>query len=274
MAELDQQASVTLARILSSKQFQRLDQIQIQAQGINALVRPDVAEKIQLDEAQLESIQAVINDRRTAQREVFSKQGNLFRSFRNQNGGAANGNNQRQADAAPNGNAPPTANGGQANTVGGAGNGRRGGPGGFDREAMKKFMEQPEVKAQMEQTQLETARIDSNATKAAYQIMTKYQVAAFKKLQGPPFEVGQLRPNFGGPGGNRNGTAPKSATASSPEKAEASKETANPAADAKKPATSKAKSKAKSSSKKRSYSRQPTPSEADPDSMDLQTGFE
>jgi hypothetical protein len=252
MAELDQQANITLARILPGKQFRRLNQIQIQSQGLNALVRPDVAETIRINETQVEAIKAVISDRRSAQREVFTKQGQVFRTFfQNQNRGAANGKAQAgdtaKADA---GGAPGTAT---ANANDG-GNRRRGG---FDREAMKKFMEQPEVKAQREQAQTATEKIDQKATQAAYKILTKYQLAAYKKLQGPPFDVSKLRPNFGGtPGGNRDtNTTPadKAANGATPEKTGSAPGSASTNVEPKKTTTAKAKSKTKSKRTYRQY---------------------
>ena len=257
--QLEQQANQTLARVLSGKQFQRLNQIQIQSQGLNALVRPDVAEKIQLDETQVVAIQAVLNDRRTAQREVFSKQGEFFRFMRNRNGG---GENQDNAGAASkdNGQAGAAAKGDiQANAANGNGGGRRRGGGGPpDREAMKKFMEQPEVKAQFDQVRSASEKLDNKATQAAYKVLTKYQLAAYKKLQGAPFDVTKLRPNFGGPGRERNSgdAASKSANGSSTEKsADPAKDTAS-SSTSKKSTTAKSKTTKSTSKSKRSTQRQ------------------
>lgn len=294
MTQLDQQANATLAKILTAKQYQRLNQIQIQVQGINALVRPDVAEKIQLDETQVEAIQGVINDRRTAQREVFAKQGEVFRSFRPKNGGGPNRKDQNAAGAGKAGADTKGADADQAQADnggngGGNGNRRRGGGGGqgpgqggpqFDREAMKKFMEQPEVKAQMDKAQAANAQLDNKATQAAYKILTKYQLASYKKLQGPPFDVSKLRPNFGGPGGNRDGNdaqTSKSATKSTTEKADTEKadtekETATANSETKK---STAKSKTKASAKtKRSNVRQRQNLEGDAGIPDFSTDFD
>lgn len=252
MAELDQQANATLARILPGKQFRRLNQIQIQSQGLNALVRPDVAETIRIDETQVEAIKAVISDRRSAQREVFAKQGQLFRSFfQSQNRGAANGNAQAgDAAKAKAGGAPGTTTA-NAND---AGNRRRGG---FDREAMRKFMDQPEVKAQREQAQAAAEQIDAKATQAAYKILTKYQLASYKKLQGPPFDVSKLRPNFGGmPGGNRDSNTTPAATTdngATPDKPSTAPGSTTTNAEPKKSTTTKAKSKTKSRRTYRQY---------------------
>jgi len=240
MAELDQQANATLARILPGKQFRRLNQIQIQSQGLNALVRPDVAETIRINETQVEAIKAVIDGRRSAQREIFAKQGQIFRSFFQ---------SQNRADANTGGNPGP----GGADLNNG-GNRRRGG---FDREAMQKFMDQPEVKAQREQAQAATEKVDAKATQAAYKILTKYQLASYKKLQGPPFDVSKLRPNFGGmPGGNRDSNATPAAKTDSgatSDKPSAPADSKATNVEPKKSPTAKAKSKTKSKRTYRQY---------------------
>jgi hypothetical protein len=259
MSQLDQQATSRLTRILNKKQIQRLSQIQIQSQGIQALLRPDVADKIQLDETQVEAIQGVINERRSAQRELFAKQANLFRSFRGRTNGAnANGNGSNgAASQSANGsgtNAGPRDAANVGNNQGGdQGNRRRGGFGGPpDREAMKKFFEQPEVKAQLDQAQTDRDKLESRATQEAYKVMTRYQVASFKKLQGAPFDVSKLRPSFGGPrgttraGGDSRPASQPSDQATS-EKPAPSQATSEP----KKATSSKAKSRTKSSTKSR-----------------------
>jgi hypothetical protein len=256
MTQLDQQANALLARILPGKQYQRLNQIQIQSQGLRALVRPDVAEKLRLNEDQVGAIQTVLGERRTAQRAIFSKQGQIFREFfRGQNPATANGGTPAAGTPKANPTGAPVA----ANDNNG-GNQRRGGRRGPpDFEAMRKFMERPEIKAQMDQARADNEKLDAKATQAAYKILTRYQVAAYKKLQGPPFDSSKLRPSFGGgPGGNRDSNpAPAAntangATPNQPGTVPAAKATT---AEPKNSTTAKSKVKAKTKSK-RTYRRQ------------------
>ena len=86
-------------------------------------------------------------------------------------------------------------------------------------------MEQPEVKAKMEEFQKEQAQLRQQEYAMVYKAMDRRQVSLFKKMLGKPFDVDSLRGGFfrGGPGGRGNGPAPTTpdATKATTAKAEA-----------------------------------------------------
>ena len=65
---LDQDIEKALASILDRGQYGRLKQVQLQVEGINALMRPDMIEKLNLDEFQVEQIRELLDQSRQAQR--------------------------------------------------------------------------------------------------------------------------------------------------------------------------------------------------------------
>ena len=172
MQELQQESEGNLAKVLDKNQVKRLKEIQLQVEGPAAVIREDVAEKLEINEEQHAEIQAILNEANTARRQIMQKNFQLIRSLMpNQPAGgnppAADGqpdpNAAADADAAA---AAGGAQGGQAGQPGQGGRGGRGGRGGangqnnglaFDPEAMQKIMEQPEVKAKMEETRKEQA---------------------------------------------------------------------------------------------------------------------
>src|SRR5262249_26347818 len=135
MNELTQTGEASLAKILEKGQFARVKQIQFQLQYPDVVLRDDMVEKLNINEEQLEQLQELRNERREAQREIRKSQGafmkNAFQAVNpaggNDGGGGGNGNGGNQG-----------------------GNGRNNRPR-FDPEVMKKVMDSPEVKAQMEQ---------------------------------------------------------------------------------------------------------------------------
>ena len=115
-------------------------------------------------------------------------------------------------------------------------------------EAMKKYMEQPEVKAKMEEIRPRARRSRSSSRLEVNRVLGKRQAALYKKMLGAPFDLAVLRGGPGGRGpGNRNGNqanASKTATkAQASGSDEEDSETAKPAAKAVKAATAKPKRK-------------------------------
>jgi hypothetical protein len=224
MQELQQESESALAKVLDKNQVKRLKEIQLQVEGPAAVIREDVAEKLEINEEQHAEIQTILNEANTARRQIMQKNFQFMRSLMpNQPAGG----NPPAADGQPDPNAPADAaataggaQGGQASQPGQDGRGGRGGRGGangqnnrggFNRKAMQKAMEQPEVKAKVdearEEAQKEQAQLRDREYAMVYKAMDRRQVSVFKKMLGKPFDVesvmggGFLR---GGPGGRRN----------------------------------------------------------------------
>ena len=252
MQELQQESEGNLAKVLDKNQVKRLKEIQLQVEGPAAVIREDVAEKLEITEQQHAEIQTVLDEANTAWRDIRRKNFQFMRSLMpNQ---PVDGN-PPAADGQPDANAPAAAAGGaqggqagqpeQAGQPGQGGRGGRGGRGGangqnrggFNREAMQKAMEQPEVKAKVdearEKAQKEQAQLREREYAMVYKAMDRRQVAVFKKMLGKPFDVesvmgaGFMR---GGPGGRRNGANGNANRTTGAAKADAAKTT--PAANA------------------------------------------
>lgn len=248
MTALDNESEQALGQILERGQRERLKQIQLQIDAPFSVLRPEVAQTLDLTEEQVEQIQEVQQLSNNARREAFAQNRQLFTAFRgqgrgngpgangaagagNDNGAGANGpgatggtGNARRGNRNPNGGNVAGGVQGGANAQGGPGQGRR-----FDPEAMRKFMEQPEVKSAMEQTRKQQELIKKQSTARINKILDRRQAVAFKKMLGPPFDVESLQASmFRGPGGPRNGgpggpgqNAPSATTDASKSSAEA-----------------------------------------------------
>jgi hypothetical protein len=235
MEELQAGSEQSLAKILDRKQVQRLREIQLQVEGPFAVLRPDVSEKLELRDEQAEEIREIQNTANQQRRETMSQSRDIFQSFRNSQQGQTGANDQNPPPANGNGNANAgrgrqgRGNNGGRGPGGNGGNGGPGGPGGpggnrrFDPEAMRKFMEQPEVKAKMEEMMKQEDALTERSYAMVYKALDRRQASGFKKMLGEPFDVKSVRQGFmrgfGGPGGNRgpagNGNASENANANS-----------------------------------------------------------
>jgi hypothetical protein len=74
---------------------------------------------------------------------------------------------------------------------------------------MKKVMEDPQVKAQMEENRAEQQKLDNQFYAGINKILYPRQRAALKKMLGAPFDRSKL--GFGGPWGGAPGAAGKAA---------------------------------------------------------------
>jgi hypothetical protein len=250
MDQLQHESDTSLARVLDKNQVKRIREIQLQVEGPFAVLRPEIADKLELAEEQVGQIQEIQNESNQARRQVFTANRDIFAGFRKTQGGNNNQPGAGQADAtAPADPAQAGNNGGR----GGNGRGRngRGGPGGngpggngpggngpggrgnFDPEAFRKFMEQPDVKAKMEQSRKQQDQIRDQAYAQVFKVLDRRQSSAFKKMLGKPFDVDSVMGGFmRGPGQRgQNTDATKGDAANS---------------DTAKPADSSAKSTAKS----------------------------
>jgi hypothetical protein len=219
--ELTQNAEAAVAKILDKTQVARVKQIQLQLRGPDALTRPDMIEKLNMTDEQVEQIRELSNEQRQANRAVQKNQGEFFRQMM-----------PPRQDNAPDGGNPQAKN-------------QRGGRGGFDPEAMKKAMEDPANKKQMEEVQEERSKIESQFSATVYnKVLYPRQRTSYKKMLGAPFDRSKMFGGGGGAGwfipGGRNGAAAKKGgtpgTASTSAKSDGDESTSTPA-----PATAKPK---------------------------------
>jgi hypothetical protein len=85
MAALRQEQEGLLRKILQQKQWVRLNQIALQQRGMRALADPDIALRLNLNEGQQERIQAILQQERQAQGELFASMRGAFGRGRQNN---------------------------------------------------------------------------------------------------------------------------------------------------------------------------------------------
>jgi hypothetical protein len=193
MQEFQQECEHELARVLDKPQCKRLREIRLQVEGAGAVLRDDVAEKLQLREDQRAEIQEIVTQTNAARRELMRKNWGLLRSRMptlpaDPDSLAADGQSENPPDEQ---NAP---SGG-------------GGRGSFDPEALRTVLEQPQLKAKMAETRKEQQQLREREYALVYKAMDRRQVATFKKMLGKPFDVELLVSGLfrEGPRGRRNG---------------------------------------------------------------------
>jgi hypothetical protein len=230
--QLTQSTESALAKILDKTQVARVKQIQLQLDGPSALMRDEMVEKLNMTDEQIDQIRELRNEQRQASGAVRKSQGEFFRKMmppppdNAQNAGNAQNGNQRRGG---------------------------GGRGGFNPEAMKKAMEDPENQKQMEQFRDEQSKVDAQFSASVYnKVLYPRQRTMYKKMLGAPFD--RTKMGGGGPGwfmpGGRNAAAakkdgsPGSATTSA--KVDSSKKDGDDSASTTKAAPAAAKSKRKS----------------------------
>jgi hypothetical protein len=207
MTELRQSAETSLARILDKGQVTRLKQIQLQLEGPGVVLREDMMEKLGIDEAQVAMMQEIMTENRTLQRETRRSRGDIMKTAFAQINRNQGNNGQAAGNDANDGNGRAGANNGNGNN--GRNGGGRGGRGNFDPEAMRKVMEEPQIKAQMDQIQSQEQKLSTQLAAAVNKTLTPRQRTLFKKMLGPPFDRSQM--GRGGPWGGRGGAGPGNA---------------------------------------------------------------
>ena len=180
MQQLQRSSEQSLIKIIGTSGYARIKQIQLQLQGPQALLQEEMIEKLNISEEQVEQLRELINGRRQAQREEMRARFDLMKSAFPQ---------------------PPDANGG---------NGGRGGNGPNFRDpafqdAMKAFMEKPEVKQKMADFQTQQEKQEAMLMAAVHRTLGKRQDANYKKLLGAPFDLSKIRGGGPGRGFGRNG---------------------------------------------------------------------
>ena len=210
-------------------------------EGPFAVLRPDVAEKLELGEEQVAQIQEIQNESNQARRQAMAAGRKIFAGFRkNQQGNnnqpaanpadpnapagqAQNGNNagQRRRAMATATAAGGMAGGGNGTRRSAAEPGRQGGPGGrgnFDPEAMRKYMEQPEVKAKMEEMRKQQDQIRDQSYAQVYKVLDRRQSSPSRRCSASPSTSTRSRTGFfrgpgqRGPGGGAARPAAKTDT--------------------------------------------------------------
>ena len=154
-------------------------------------------------------VREAMSEQRNVQREIGNARREAMQAIRDRFGPNLANNGQNGGN-----------NGNGGNGGGNNGNGPgRGGRGGFNPEVMKKAMEDPQVKAQMDQFRQQGQKLENQFATAINKILTARQRSMFKRMLGAPFDRSQLA--WGGPGGrggNRNPAAAKNAaTTKSPQ---------------------------------------------------------
>jgi hypothetical protein len=162
MQAIQQESEVVYTKILTKDQKKRLGEIDLQRQGPMAVMRPEVAQKLNIGEDQMAAMQEIQQGQRQQMGELFQARGAQMREM------AAQFTNP---DGTPDRQAM--------------------------RDAMQKRAETPEGKAEAEQMRKQTDQVQSNTIKLIGRVLTKKQKAAFEKMQGKPFDLTKL----GGPGG-------------------------------------------------------------------------
>jgi hypothetical protein len=185
-----------LVKLIGSAAYTRLKQIQLQLEGPRALLREDMVEKLNLAEEQVEQIQGLLNESRQVQGETRRAQFDLMKAAFPAPADANGGNNGQ--------------NGGGANGNNGQNGGRRGNnrPNFQDpafQDAMKAYMEKPEVKEKMAEFQSQQEKQDVQLMAAVQRALGKRQAAAYKKMLGAPFDLSKIRGGGPGRGFGRNG---------------------------------------------------------------------
>ena len=210
MQKAQKDTDAALKKILKPEQITRLGEIELRQQGPTAILRrADIAKKLGISDEQMEMLQGVQEEMRSAQGEMRGQQREAMRAIQDQMQATLGGGNQADANA----------NGG-----GGGGGGRRGGNNGpGNREAMQKYLESnPEAKAQMDQFTKQGDALKNQTFAAIGQVLSKAQKNKFDKMLGKPFDIAKLT-NPGAPGAPPADAAAKT---DEPEKKTAAKGTA------------------------------------------------
>lgn len=202
-----------VARILKASQRKRLDQIALQMEGITALARPEVAQKIHLNEAQYARIQEILAAARARQVGFWMEQAIAMRGARDRERG--------DGEAPP----APTAKGRGRRPARGQARDASSRPGAARKEAAKSDPN-AEAGGEGDEAQAQAARrrqfqerfdvmrqgadaIQEQTVREILRVLVPKQRTAFDRLLGEPFDPSKLDRglNFGprGPAGDGTG---------------------------------------------------------------------
>src|SRR5271157_5754297 len=134
MQELQQESEGNLAKVLDKNQVKRLKEIQLQVEGPAAVIREDVAKKLEINEEQHAEIQTILNEASTDRRQIRQQNFQLMQSLMpNQPAGGNPPAAGEQPDPNAAADAAATAGGTQGGQAGQPGEGGRRGRGGRGR---------------------------------------------------------------------------------------------------------------------------------------------
>lgn len=147
-----------LAKILTKPQRERILQIQLQQEGPMAVTKPDIQKKLNMSEVQIGQIASIVDERRQAQRDLFSQGQERMAQFQNAEGRVDFRAIQAKMQQDPQFKAEMDKN----------------------REAMTK----------------QSSQLQDQSIAMIGKTMTKKQHQNFQKLQGPPFDLEKLDRNY------------------------------------------------------------------------------
>ncbi len=248
MEKFQKEQKDSVAKILEPKQNARLFEIDLQREGLLAVARSDVAAKLKLTEDQTSRVEKIVEEMRAAERDSMPRPPGdaQRRPGRNQqrNGrdraNADEANDQEFPGGGPPGggdfpgggppgegdfpggppgegefpNGPPGEGGFPGGGPPGEGDFQNGPPGGGrfrggpPGEGGRPDFNPEEFRARFEEMRKEREKIRSSATSQINSVLSPEQQAAFKKLQGKPFDLASLRPGPGPGGPPRAGRQP------------------------------------------------------------------
>jgi hypothetical protein len=164
---LHSQADAVVIRELQRKQRTRLEQIRIQADGPLAFERPEVLDRLNLDENQIGMIQAILAEGRG---QLEQSGGFMLRAV---GPGPGPGYGPDPGAGAGSGSAPPS-----------------------PQDLKKKFSSkefQDQLKTHFEKGRKETQSVRDRMMQAIGQVLSRGQRASYRKLIGEPFDLKPLR---------------------------------------------------------------------------------
>ncbi len=173
ITNLVQEGETSLAKILTKKQYTRLNQIALQMEGVAALGRDDVAEAIFLSPDQIETIRQIMTENKTKQIGFIMGQAFAMRGQRGQGQGRLQGQGQGeearpgerpQSKAAPAQDEDPEA------------------------QAKRRAANRERMEGQFTKMRNGTDDIQNATTTKILKVLTKRQRERFDKLLGPPFD--------------------------------------------------------------------------------------
>jgi hypothetical protein len=193
MNELMQENERGFGKILTAGQRKRLDQISLQMEGVTALARPDVAQRLKLTDEQLEQIQLIIAQSRFKQIGYWLGQANTMRNNRERDRDAENSADKPEAPsqsppadkedtdadskpASTKDNAPPRSRRTSDDDL-------------EDADVAKRRKERRErMRKQFETMRAGADQIQDDTVQAILKVLVPRQRAAFDRLLGPPFD--------------------------------------------------------------------------------------
>jgi hypothetical protein len=167
----DQDLKDKLSGILDRVQHTRLEQIQLQLEGPFALVRPEIIEKLSLDDDQIALISGLIHEVRMLQAQTKGAVSGLIRWS------LASRPATNPEDDDPDADGKVVAGRPIDPTV---------------REKMKGFWDKPETKAKMKEFGKQEDIAYKQFMRSVNRILTKRQRAIYQKLIGPPFDLSKV----------------------------------------------------------------------------------